>query len=106
MGDDPVVPWRLLSVDFLVQDFKTGGMLDWKTSCVAYFLSNDDFREVARSGSDICRETLELLSVLFSGSINEFEKYSIHTYSMSIIPADSTILPCTCTRFWFSVIVQ
>ncbi|CAB4003964.1 mediator of RNA polymerase II transcription subunit 14-like [Paramuricea clavata] len=24
MGDDPVVPWRLLSVDFLVQDFKTG----------------------------------------------------------------------------------
>ncbi|XP_028405529.1 mediator of RNA polymerase II transcription subunit 14-like isoform X2 [Dendronephthya gigantea] len=24
MGDDPSVPWRLLSVDFLVQDFKTG----------------------------------------------------------------------------------
>ena len=25
MGDEPSIPWRLLSIEFLVQDLETGG---------------------------------------------------------------------------------
>ena len=27
MGDDPSIPWRVLSIDFLVEDMETGGII-------------------------------------------------------------------------------
>ena len=33
MGDESTIPWRVLSIDFLVQDKETGGDLAIKDTC-------------------------------------------------------------------------